>query len=85
MFFQKHNERKIPNLIVKPSDQCQGRGIFFTNEFEKIAKLFQNVEKPSKYVCQKYVAKPYLIDGLKFDLRLYVAVTSAAPLTIFLH
>ena len=38
-----------------------------------------------KYVCQRYISKPYTIDGLKFDMRLYVVVTSAAPLTIFWH
>ena len=34
---------------------------------------------------QRYVPNPYLLDGLKFDLRLYVVVTSCHPLTIFWH
>ena len=36
-------------------------------------------------VVSQYVSNPYLLNGCKFDLRLYVAVTSMNPLRIFLH
>jgi tubulin polyglutamylase TTLL6/13 len=35
-------------------------------------------------VVQRYVT-PYLLDGFKFDFRLYVLVASLAPLTIYLY
>lgn len=38
----------------------------------------------SGYVISKYVHKPHLINGLKYDLRIYVVVTCYDPLKIYI-
>ena len=45
----------------------------------------QDVKPGEHMVCQQYVSKPFLIDGFKFDLRVYVLVTSCDPLRIFVY
>ena len=89
---EKQKNGANPVMIVKPSESCQGKGIFFINDIEKLRETLQldhsNRSKnlmSQSYVVQRYVPNPYLLDGLKFDLRLYVVVTSCHPLTIFWH
>jgi len=65
-------------MIVKPDCSSQGKGIFLTNDIDSIPK-------DEIYVVQQYMQNPYLLDGLKFDLRLYVLVLSCEPLKIFLY
>ena len=36
-------------------------------------------------MVQRYLHKPYLLDGLKFDLRVYVLVAGCDPLRLFIH
>ena len=38
-----------------------------------------------RVVAQKYVSDPFLIDGRKFDLRVYALVTCADPLRVFVY
>jgi len=62
--------------IVKPDHLCQGRGIFLTTDCERIKKVAADSrEKDQAVVVQRYITRPMLIEGLKFDLRLYLLVT----------
>ena len=65
-------------VIVKPDGSCQGKGIFLTNNAEKACAY-----TPAA-VAQEYVG-PFLIDGFKFDIRIYVLVTSCDPLRVYLY
>jgi tubulin polyglutamylase TTLL6/13 len=75
-FKNQFNSKGAKTFIVKPEASCQGRGIFLTRKLEEV---------PEKCVVQRYLHKPYLIDDLKFDLRIYVLVSGCDPLRIFLH
>ncbi|PKU32670.1 tubulin polyglutamylase hypothetical protein [Limosa lapponica baueri] len=70
--------RKNRTFICKPDSGCQGRGIFITRNPEEI-------KHGEHMICQQYIAKPFLIDGFKFDMRIYVLVTSCDPLRIFVY
>ena len=70
--------KKNPYVIVKPEASCQGRGIYIT-------KRIEDIDPDERHVVQEYLTKPYLIDDLKFDLRIYVLITSCDPLRIFIH
>jgi tubulin polyglutamylase TTLL6/13 len=68
-------ENKI--FIVKPEADSQGKGIFLTNTWE-------DINYGDRLVAQHYIDPPYLIDGLKFDMRIYVLLYGVNPLRIYL-
>jgi len=43
------------------------------------------IEPGDQLVVQRYMSKPYLIDGLKFDLRVYVLIYGIDPLRVFVY
>uniref|UniRef100_A0A1I8J724 Tubulin polyglutamylase ttll6 n=2 Tax=Macrostomum lignano TaxID=282301 RepID=A0A1I8J724_9PLAT len=68
--------KRNKTYILKPESSCQGKGIWCTRNVKDI--------KPGEHqVCQLYLTRPFLIDGYKFDLRIYVLITSCDPLRIF--
>jgi hypothetical protein len=45
----------------------------------------KKTETSRKTLVQRYIRDPHLLDGYKYDLRVYVALTSVDPLRVFLY
>ncbi|CAM9733553.1 unnamed protein product, partial [Ectocarpus sp. 8 AP-2014] len=70
---------KRENLwIMKPVGMSRGRGIRLIDDIKDICYA-------DKVVLQRYIGNPLLLDGYKFDLRLYVLVTSFNKLEAFIY
>eukprot|EP00899_Mesostigma_viride_P010233 jgi/Mesvir1/19210/Mv11519-RA.4 len=72
---ERHPDRMY---IQKPTASSRGRGI-------RLVKRPSDVAKDKECLVQMYIRDPHLINGYKYDLRLYVAVTSFDPLLVYLH
>ena len=82
--------RRNPNAmwIMKPTSKSQGKGIFIINKLAQIKKWSSQsrwAQMPLKeaYVISRYIDNPLLIGGKKFDLRIYVLVSSYRPLRVY--
>lgn len=42
-------------------------------------------EKAEGYVVSRYLERPLLLGGRKFDLRIYALVVSFMPLRVYMH
>ncbi|KFQ18217.1 Tubulin polyglutamylase TTLL4, partial [Merops nubicus] len=63
--------------IVKPPASARGIGIQVIHKWSQLPR-----RRP--LLVQRYLHKPYLIGGKKFDLRIYVYVTCYDPLRVYL-
>ncbi|OWK64171.1 Tubulin polyglutamylase TTLL5 [Lonchura striata] len=64
--------------IVKPVASSRGRGVYLINNPNQIV-VEENI------LVSRYISNPLLIDDFKFDVRLYVLVTSYDPLVVYLY
>ena len=64
--------------IVKPAEAANGAGVRL---LESLSNLPPEHER---WLVQRYIERPLLLDGRKFDLRLFALVTNVWPLRIYL-
>lgn len=64
--------------IIKPANSACGKGI-------KLINKNSSIKLSTGHVVSKYIKFPHLIRGFKYDLRVYVAVTSFNPLKIYIY
>ena len=65
-------------FIVKPQRGTGGQGIFVTGDAATVAAR-------EDIVAQRYVERPFLVDGRKGHIRLYGLVTSLSPFRAYLY
>ena len=65
--------------IFKPSASSCGKGIRILDRETPIP------QNKKGFVISEYIANPHLIDGLKYDLRVYALVSSFDPLIVYVY
>lgn len=73
-FHKVYDKEKM--YIIKPVASSRGRGIKLLTKLRSI---------PERCLVSEYISNPLVINNKKFDLRLYVVITSYNPLKIYLY
>lgn len=76
--FQKYKNKEKNLWIVKPQASSKGKGIYMIDNISEAP-----IDEPC--VVSKYIPNPLLINGLKFDIRIYVLVTSFDPWRVYVY
>ncbi|XP_008482305.3 LOW QUALITY PROTEIN: tubulin monoglycylase TTLL3-like [Diaphorina citri] len=73
--------------VLKPVANCSGHGIRIYRQLEDIKRAIgtlKNLTCP-RCVVQKYIEKPLLIHGVKFDLRVWYVITNIDKFKIWVY
>ena len=77
--FHMLKSKELPNnWIIKPTNSSQGKGIYIIDDIS-------DAPIDEQCIVSRYVHNPLLINGLKFDMRLYVLVTSMDPWRFYIY
>ncbi len=88
LFVEEYKRNPSSVWIMKPTGKAQGRGIFIINKLSQVkrwATIRPSAAQKDAYLVCRYIDNPLLVGGKKFDLRIYVAVTSYRPLRAYIY
>lgn len=91
-FLSAYQEGEI--WICKPTGLNQGKGIYLIRSREEIDRMLTEREEkhssrrtkpPMSRIVQRYITKPLLVEGRKFDIRCYMLIASTVPYLVLYH
>lgn len=88
LFVEEFKRNPSSTWIMKPCGKSQGDGIFLINKLSQLknwTKDRKTLDVKESYLISRYIDNPLLIGGKKFDLRIYVLVTTWIPLKAYVH
>lgn len=77
--------------ILKPCASSRGRGIQILWQFDELRDAYAHPEEydfdpqTDRYVIQRYIRNPLLLDGRKSEIRIYWLVASIEPLLVLVY
>ncbi len=78
-------DHEASKIFITQVGKSQGKGIFLFKNLGEVNEWSDMSSNPESYIVQRYINNPLLIGHKKFDLRIYVLVTSFSPLTVYLY
>ena len=90
LFVEEFKRNPQLTWILKPAGKSQGTGVLLITKLSQVKKWSRDVRfnalfQRETYVICQYLDRPLLVGGRKFDLRLYVLVTSYKPLKCYFY
>jgi hypothetical protein len=80
----KHCQNNV--WLIKPAAMNQGRGIeIFKNDLNGMKEFLESKPANSYWVVQKYIERPMLYKGRKFDFRVWALMTWKDELYYYRH
>jgi tubulin--tyrosine ligase-like protein 12 len=80
-FYRRERLGLDNHWILKPTNMSRGMDTLVTNNLDCIIRQMETGPK----ICQKYIERPLLINGKKFDLRFIVLLRSIEPLKLYCY
>jgi tubulin polyglutamylase TTLL9 len=77
--------------ILKPCASSRGRGIRILWQFDELRDLYAHPERhdfdpqADRFVIQRYIRNPLLLDARKSEMRLYWLIPSVDPLLVLMY